>query len=139
MFHFDSLRATRWRRLSIEIARRKRLQREVESAAYKSSFCHHSLSLFAFAALLIRTFFLPFSSQNNVVGSPQQQQGARFLSLSRDRSSPTLPNTLAGQCAAGNNNHPLMRPCKACPTKSCEHLHASKQPGDAFFNDSCRR
>lgn len=67
-----------------------------------------------------------------------QQQSARFLGPSRERS-PTLPNSLAGQCVAANNNHPLHRPCASCSTDLCEH-HAAKSFGPSpIFNESCRR
>lgn len=74
-----------------------------------------------------------------------QQQSARFLGPSRERS-PTLPSALAGQCAAAaavaaaNNNHPLHRPCASCSTDLCEHHHATKPFGPSpIFNESCRR
>lgn len=68
-----------------------------------------------------------------------QQQGARFLGPSRERSSPTLPSSLVGQCVAANNNHPLHRPCASCSTDLCEH-HAPKSfDSSPIFNESCRR
>lgn len=68
-----------------------------------------------------------------------QQQSARFLGPPRERSSPTLPSSLTGQCSAGNNNHPIHRPCSSCPTDLCEH-HTNKSFGPSpIFNESCRR
>lgn len=73
-----------------------------------------------------------------------QQQSARFGTRFDRERSPTLPSSLAGQCAAAaaaaNNNHPLHRPCASCSTDLCEHHHATKPFGPSpIFNESCRR
>lgn len=66
-----------------------------------------------------------------------QQQSARFLGPSRERS-PTLPGSITGQCSSGNNNHLLHRPCASC-TDSCEHSDTKFFTQSAIVTESCRR